>query len=152
MKNNVSHGGTKAQRGDFESLVADITELAATLNQLHKQMVTECVPIVQDIVRSRCRDQQQIEHTLDRLLDCACIPEGLALFKSLCRYYYSLNPAATADYVFAYRDMWDSEEKDEALTEAQRRGGEGDSPRRTRRARREEISVPLCLCEKQGLR
>ena len=86
-----------------------IMELAATLNQLHKQMVTECVPIVQDIVRSRSRDQQQIEHTLDRLLDCACIPEGLALFKSLCRYYYSLNPAATADYVFAYRDMWDSE-------------------------------------------
>lgn len=88
-----------------------IKELAASLNQLHKQMAAAYAPIVHDIVRSQCRDQQQIEHTLDRLLDCACIPEGLALFKSLCRYYYTLNPAATADYVFAYRDMWDSEEE-----------------------------------------
>ena len=96
-------------KGDFESLVAGITELAASLNQLHKQMAAAYAPIVHDIVRSRTRDQQQIEHTLDRLLDCACIPEGLALFKFLCRYYYTLNPAATADYVFAYRDMWDSE-------------------------------------------
>lgn len=88
-----------------------ILELAATLNQLHKQMAAAYAPIVHDIVRSRCRDQQQLEHTLDRLLDCACIPEGLALFKTLCRYYYTLNPAATADYVFAYRDMWDSGEE-----------------------------------------
>ncbi len=40
----------------------------------------------------------------------------------------------------------------ESLTEAQRHGGAGTSPRRTRRARREENSVPLCLCEKIGLR
>ena len=109
MKKNVSHGGTEAPTGDFESLVAGITELAASLNALHRQMATACAPVVQDMIRSRTRDQQQIEHLLDRLLDCACIPEGLALFKSLCRYYYTLNPAATADYVFAYRDMWDSE-------------------------------------------
>jgi len=91
-----------------------IMELAASLNALHKQMATECAPIVQDMIRNRCRDQQQIEHTLDRLLDCACIPEGLVLFKSLCRYYYSLNHAATASYVGAYRDMWDRDDAEEA--------------------------------------
>ncbi len=68
MKTNISHGDTKAQGGDFESLVEGISELAASLNQF-------------------------------------------VLFRSLCRYYYTLNPAATADYVFAYRDMWDSEEE-----------------------------------------
>ncbi len=94
--------------------MASITELAASLNVIHQQMAAAYAPIVHDIVRSRCRDQQQIEHTLDRLLDCACIPEGLALFKALCRYYYTLNPAATADYVFAYRDMWDSDDAEEA--------------------------------------
>ena len=31
------------------------------------------------------------------------------LFKRLCRYYYTLDPAATADYVHSYRGMWDSE-------------------------------------------
>jgi len=85
-------------------------ELAASLNGIHKQMAATCAPVVQGIIRSRCRDQQQIERLLDRLLDCACIPEGLALFKSLCRYYYTLNPTATASYVYAYRDMWDSED------------------------------------------
>jgi hypothetical protein len=56
------------------------------------------------------RAAQEIEHTLDHLLDCTCIPEGLALFKALCRYYYAINPAATAGYVHACRDMWDSDE------------------------------------------
>jgi hypothetical protein len=51
---------------------------------------------------------------LDRLLDCACIPEGLALFRTLCSYYFTLNPAATADYVGAYREMWDRDEAEEA--------------------------------------
>lgn len=50
---------------------------------------------------------------LDHLLDCSCIPEGLALFKSLCRYYFAINPAATADYISYYREMWDSEAEKE---------------------------------------
>ncbi len=52
---------------------------------------------------------REIEHTLDHLLDCACIPEGLALFKSLCRHYYGINLTNTASYVQAYREMWDTE-------------------------------------------
>ena len=84
-----------------------IRELAASLNALHRQMAAACGPSVEDMIRSRTRDQRQIENLLDRLLDCACTPEGLALFRSLCRYYYYLNPAATADYIGAYRDMWD---------------------------------------------
>ena len=91
-----------------------IRELAASLNALHRQMAAACAPSVQDMIRSRTRDQRQIEHMLDRLLDCACIPEGLALFRSLCRYYFTLNPAATASYVGAYRDLWDRNDADEA--------------------------------------
>lgn len=105
----TSRRGSAAPKTGPES--SGIMELAASLNQIHKQMANECAPIVQDIIRSRCRDQQQIERLLDRLLDCACIPEGLVLYKSLCRYYFTLNPAATASYVYAYRDMWDSEEE-----------------------------------------
>jgi hypothetical protein len=91
--------------GDFHGIL----ELAASLNELHRQMASECAPIVGNLIQRRCRDHQEIEQLLDRLLDCACIPEGLTLFKSLCRYYYGINPAATASYVHAYRDMWDSE-------------------------------------------
>ncbi len=91
-----------------------IRELAASLNAMHRQMAAACVPAVQDMIRSRTRDQRQIEHMLDRLLNCACIPEGLALFRALCRYYFNLNPAATASYVVAYRELWDSDDAKKA--------------------------------------
>lgn len=100
-----------ASEGTGEPLGA-IMHLARSLNQLHHQMAASYAPLVQGIIRSRTWDHQQIEHLLDRLLDCACIPDGLALFRSLCRYYFPINPAATASYVHAYRDMWDSEESE----------------------------------------
>ncbi len=31
----------------------------------------------------------------------------LRLYKKLCRYYFKIDPEATASYVYAYRDMWD---------------------------------------------
>ena len=86
-----------------------IRTLAASLQELHRQMVKSSEPIVQSIIQFRSRDVQEIEQALDRLLDCACIPEGLNLFKALCRYYYNINPVATASYVHAYRELWDNE-------------------------------------------
>ncbi len=94
-----------AEGADFD----DIKALATSLRALHRQMAAECAPVVEDLIWSRCRDHQEIERLLDRLLDCACIPEGLALFKPLCRYYFTLNPTVTANYVGYYREMWDSE-------------------------------------------
>jgi hypothetical protein len=35
----------------------------------------------------------------------------LLLYKKLCRHYYAIDPAASAAYVHAYREMWDSEPK-----------------------------------------
>ena len=92
---------------------AEIRSLAARLRDLHRQRVAALTPIAQSLIQSQSREAQEIEHTLDHLLDCACIPEGLALFKALCRYYYAINPAATASYVHAYRDMWDSDDAEE---------------------------------------
>jgi len=86
-----------------------IKSLAASVYELQLQMAKSHAPIVQNIIQHRSRDVQEIEQALDRVLDCACIPEGLELFKHLCRYYYSINPTATAHYVFAYREMWDNE-------------------------------------------
>jgi hypothetical protein len=38
-------------------------------------------------------------------------PSMLDLYKKLCRYYFKIDPEATASYVYAYRDMWDEEER-----------------------------------------
>ena len=93
----------------YEGLIRDIKATIAPLQALHRQAVAALAPSVREILQHRSQDSRQIEHTLDHLLDHACIPEGLALFKSLCRHYYTFNPTATATYVYAYRDMWDSE-------------------------------------------
>lgn len=93
--------------GDFDSLVTDIMALVTSLNDLHLQMVLAYMPIVQSIIQSGCQDAHEIEHTLDHLLTCAGHPQGLLLFKFLCRYYYGIDPAATAEYVHFYREWYD---------------------------------------------
>lgn len=93
-----------------KALFGEIAQLAEQVNELQRQAVRTNAATVERIVRTRSRDVQEIEHTLDRLLDCACIPEGLELFKALCRYYYALDPAAVADYVNGYREMWGEED------------------------------------------
>lgn len=90
----------------------EIRALATSLNDLHRQMALACTPIVQGIIQSGSQDVDEIEHTLDHLLSYAGHPQGLALFKSLCRYYYSINPAAAAQYVHFYREWYEDQESD----------------------------------------
>jgi len=96
----------------YQDLLQNLTTVLAPLQALHKQAVETHAPTVREILRNGSRDAGLIEHTLDHLLDHACIPQGLALFKSLCRYYWNLNPQATASYINAYREMWDSEDQE----------------------------------------
>ena len=94
----------------------NIVALVASLKDLQQQMLRDYTPIVQNIIQSRCRDVQKIEHTLDFVFDCAGQPEGLLLYKSLCRYYYGIDPHAAASYVYAYRDWYASDEVVDNLT------------------------------------
>ena len=102
---NNSQSASPAGDAEF----AKIRSLAASVHAIHRQRVALLSPIAQALIDTRSRNVKEIEHTLDHLLDCACVPEGLAIFKALCRYYYTINPGATASYVLAYREMWDSE-------------------------------------------
>ena len=102
----------------YRGLLDDLVTALAPLQALHQQAVEAHAPTVREIIRTGSRDGRLIEHTLDHLLDHACIPQGLALFKSLCRYYWDLNPQATASYVNAYREMWDSDNTNETEEES----------------------------------
>jgi hypothetical protein len=85
--------------------LAKIRSIAAAINRLQRQNAEALDLVVQHLIRIRSRDVQEIEHTLDQLLDCACVPRGLEVFKSLCRYYFEIDPNSTAYYIHAYRDM-----------------------------------------------
>ena len=105
---------TAAGADPYQNLLAELSATIAPLQALHQQTVETLAPTVQDILRSGSRDAQWIERTLDQLLDHACFPEGLALFKALCRHYWTLDPQATASFVNAYREMWDGDEQNRA--------------------------------------
>jgi len=54
----------------------------------------------------------QLQALTADLLDHACIPQGLAIFKALGRHYWEIAPQATAFYINAYREMWDSDDQE----------------------------------------
>ena len=95
---------------DYDTLLQSVSVIAEKMQGLHTLAVTQYTPVVEAIIATRSRDVRHIQHTLDRLLDFACHPAGLQLFKSLCRCYYRIDPAATVDYISIYRELWDAEE------------------------------------------
>ena len=97
----------------MDELVAAIRPLAEGLRALHAQVVAVYRPEVVAIIASRSRDRRRIEHALDGLLSVCGDDSALAVFKRLCRYYWDIDPAATAEYVYAYRDMWDDAGEDD---------------------------------------
>ena len=97
---------------DFEDTVTKLTALAESLRGIQEIGVAQYTPVVEAILRNRSRDVRHIEQTLDSLLDIACHPDGLHLYRRLCRHYWDIDPAATAAYVNAYREMWDDEEEE----------------------------------------
>lgn len=95
----------------LDELVKSIGELAKTRNQIARRAEQQYTLEVEDILKAQCRDPQRIEHLLDGMLDFCFDPSMLNLYKKLCRYYFKIDPEATASYVYAYREMWDEGEE-----------------------------------------
>lgn len=87
-----------------------IIGLVGAVHDLQERAAKEYKPVVDDILRTRSQDIRHIEHTLDGLLDFCGFEPVLEMYKQLCRHCWDINPAATADYVNAYREYWDSDE------------------------------------------
>jgi hypothetical protein len=93
----------------LDDLVQSIGEIAKARDQIAHQAEKQYALAVEDILRAQCRDPRQIERLLDGMLDFCFDPAILSLYKKLCRYYFEIDPEATASYVYAYREMWDEE-------------------------------------------
>lgn len=66
-----------------------------------------------------CKDPKRIEWLLSCMLDFGFDDRILVLFKKLCRYYYAIDPEATASYVYSYREMWDKDYMPEGRCDAE---------------------------------
>lgn len=93
-----------------DNLVKQIGDLFLHGQNLAEEAAILNTPLVNSMVETNSQDIKLIEHTLDSLLDFAFDETVLILFKKLCRHYYAIHPQATAEYVLAYRDMWDDEQ------------------------------------------
>ena len=94
---------------DYDTLHKTIGALAGELRDLQQQAAQQYHPVVDDILLTQSRDIRHIEHTLDRLLDFCGHEPVLRMYKQLCRHYWDIDPVATADYINAYREYWDSD-------------------------------------------
>lgn len=98
-----------ADAPDEAALLATVAGIVDGLRSVHANAVAAYRPEVDDIILMRSRDVDRIEHTLDGLLSFCGDDQALALFKRLCRYYWDIDPEATARQVLAYREWFDSE-------------------------------------------
>ncbi len=85
-----------------------IEHLGKSLTGLARRAVALYAPMVDALVDEDSRDVQAIERTLDGLLDFGFDHEALRLYRRLCRHYFAFSPAAAAQYVAYYREMWDA--------------------------------------------
>ncbi len=94
------------------SLVDDgMRQVARQVNELFQRTTLIANGDVDDIIRNGERDTHRIDHQLDHMLGFCCDPDMLLAFKRLCRYYFTIDPVATAEHINAYREMWDSTEE-----------------------------------------
>jgi hypothetical protein len=94
----------------MDTLDQELIDLLRDVQDVQARAVLQYQPVVDDILRTGSRDAEHIERTLSGLLDFCAHEPALALYKALCRHYWHIDAAATAYYIEAYREMWDSEE------------------------------------------
>ena len=94
--------------------IENIKELGNAIVTLQREAVRKTLlywkPEAERIINEKSKDINAIEHTLDALCEAAFDDEVLVVFKKLCRYYYDIDPQATAEQINFYREMWDNEE------------------------------------------
>ena len=105
------------QKDNFNELVDSISQLAEGTEQLALQAVDLYAPVVENIISTKSTDTKLIEHTLEFMLDFCIHDKMLLLFKKLCRYYYLIDPQATAEYINLYRELWDDETKQNTIND-----------------------------------
>lgn len=90
-----------------------IQEIGQRLVGLTKQAVQLARVEVDNIIESHDCDETRITRQLDLMLGVAFDPDMLLLFKRLCRHYFPLNPVDCREYIYAYRELWDTAEPEQ---------------------------------------
>jgi len=90
-------------------MISEIEQFIESRNALAKQALVKYQTIVEQFINENCQDSNQISYNLDFMLDFCFDAQLLMLYRKLCRHFYGIDPSAAANYVNAYREMWDEE-------------------------------------------
>ena len=82
--------------------------IALQIKKLNEIAYNQYKPIVSDLC-SRVAPLDEVEYTLDRMLDFCGDEAFLGLFKDVCRHYFDIYPEMIAYQVNLYREIWDTE-------------------------------------------
>ena len=93
------------------NLTNDIREIAKDIQAIYSQAETHYVFAVNSIIQSQNKDEKEIENLLSYMLDFADNERILDSYRKLCRYYFDINPQATAEYIQFYKELYDADEK-----------------------------------------
>ena len=93
---------------DMDNAVDTIKEIALQLKKINKLAYNQYKPIVSDLC-SRTASLDEVEYTLDRMLDFCSDDAVLGLFKNVCRHYFNIYPEMIAYQINSYRELWDTE-------------------------------------------
>lgn len=96
-----------AIKENYDDLLNSVVGIARDLQALSREAVNQYTPIVNDIIRSNSRDINRIERTLDELVGFCADTHAVEIYRKLCRHYWQIDPAAAAEYVKLYRDIWE---------------------------------------------
>jgi hypothetical protein len=89
----------------FENLVKKIK---STKKLAEKEIVGIRID-VERIIRENSRDEEKIEHTLDRLFDFVLLGVGVKEFHDLNDFYFTFSPENAEDYRIIYKEVTEEE-------------------------------------------
>ena len=88
----------------------DIRGVAQDIQAIYSQAETIYTSAVDSIIQRKSKDEKEIQHVLNYMLDFADNEKILSSYRKLCRYYLDINPQATAEYIQSYKEIYDTDE------------------------------------------
>lgn len=105
---DITNNYTKTYKNDKEKIDDSIKELAELLMESYNEAYSYYEPIVKMIIKSKCKDINYIEHTLDNVMDIYT-DKGFDLFIELLTYYKTINNENANEYQEILKDMREEE-------------------------------------------
>lgn len=91
----------------MDNAVDTIQEMALQLRKINEIAYNQYKPIASDLC-SRIASLNEVEYTLDRMLDFCGDDAVLGLFKDICRNYFDIYPEMISYQINSYREIWDT--------------------------------------------